>query len=98
MTQENIKYSEMYKLQSGEDLHFCPACKYHIVDTNPKGYGNTYCPACGQYIKIRRPRLCKNICAGEYTNKEGKFYCSIYTEYLDSDINGDAIALSQCDW
>lgn len=91
---QNKKYSEMYFLHNGDKVHFCPTCKYHLIDTK---LNDTYCPSCGQSIRIRRPFLCKNITDCP-VGKTVTSYCPVYKVNLDSDINGDAIISCQCDW
>lgn len=90
------KYSETYSLHNGEAIHFCPTCKYHLIDTK---LANTYCPRCGQAILINRPILCKNVCKGEMLgSKDKKYYCKQYDTKLHTDINGEPIMSVLCDW
>ncbi|WP_455652049.1 hypothetical protein [Phascolarctobacterium sp.] len=34
MTEQKAKYSDMYTLHNGDDVHFCPTCEYHLIDTS----------------------------------------------------------------
>lgn len=96
MTEGKIKYSETYSLHNGEAIHFCPNCKYHLIDTE---LANTYCPRCGQAILINRPILCKNVCKGKMLiDIKGTFCCDAHKVELKTDINGEPIMFYACDW
>ena len=96
MTEPKKKYSDMYTLHNGDDVHFCPTCEYHLIDTS---LNETFCPRCGQPIVIKRPILCKKVCNMEMIiEKEGNFYCKAFDFHLDTDINGEPIMSYDCKW